>query len=192
MHLAHLILSAVIAAAEAGHGGGHGGGAASLISPDLALTIATWITFLLLVVLIGKFGWGPFTKALDERESKIADDVARAENARSEAERLLKQYEDQLARAREEADKVLAEGRSRAEATAARLEEEARKASEEMTERARQTIEAERLKAVSELNRIVATAAVDLAGKIIKEELDGKKHQKLIDATVSQMESLKK
>jgi len=47
------------------------------------------------------------------------------------------------------------------------------------------TIEGERQKAVSELKGIVANAASELTEKILKEELDMSRHEKLVEEVVS-------
>lgn len=178
------LLALAIAASE-----GAGASAEIVKASEWPLTVATWLTFLLLVFLMARFGWGPLTKALDEREARIADDVKRAENARAEAEALLKNYNDKLAAARAETDKLIADGRARAAEVAAGIEADAKKKAQETTERALAEIEGERQKAVTQLNRIVADAAVTLASKLMAEELDARKHQKLIESTLSQIGS---
>lgn len=162
-----------------------GGFKAQLMSPDLALTFATWITFILLIVLLKKFGWGPLTKALDEREAKIADDVRRAENARREAEEILSTYNRKLSEAGAEADRLINEARARAEEVGARMSDEARKTADEIIIKAKASIDSERQKAVAELREIVADAATGLAGRIIGEELDSTRHARLVDEAVA-------
>ncbi|RMH59962.1 MAG: ATP synthase F0 subunit B [Candidatus Hydrogenedentota bacterium] len=179
-----MLLFLVTAAAE--HGGEATGGGA-IIAPDFAVTIATWVTFGLLVFFLSRYGWGPFTKALDEREEKIANDVRKAEEARAEAQRLLEEYESRLGRARSEADKIIVDARQRAEEIAARLKKEAQADAAETIEKARQAIEAEREAAVVELKSTVAEAAVSLASKILREDLDRPKHERLIEETVREI-----
>lgn len=157
---------------------GSGGG---LTAVDPTLTIATWITFGLLFLLVGRFAWRPLIAAIDERERKIREDVAGAARARDEAEALLKSYEARLLATRKEADAILAEARGDAERfhkeAVGRADEEA-KARVEKSVRA---IEEERAKAVKELRTFAADAAVDLARKILKAEIDPAKHRALID-----------
>lgn len=180
-----LVTLALVAGGDAGHAEG-----VDIARYELALTLATWAAFLMLATIMGKFAWGPFMQALDEREAQIADDVKRAENARDEAERLLEEYNQKLRASKDEAAKIMADARETAEGIAAKINEDARKASEDMSEKARKQIEAEREKAIAALNKIVANAAVDLAGKLIEEDLDPKKHQKLIDSELADIDKL--
>ena len=57
---------------------------AGLLEPAVGLIFWTSITFLLLLVLLGKFAWKPILSALDEREKGIADSLTSAEKVRSE------------------------------------------------------------------------------------------------------------
>ena len=53
------------------------------------LTLWTGITFLVLLIVLGKFAWGPIVKMLAERERTIRDAIDSAKKERAEAERLL-------------------------------------------------------------------------------------------------------
>lgn len=165
----------------------HAGGGLkeALLKPDLALTLATWITFILLITLLKKFGWGPLTKAIDEREAKIAESVQRAENARNEAEQMLVDYNAKLAAAAVEADQHIKAARVRAEELTNRMAADAQKIAEDITAKAQASIEAERVKVVAELRSIVAESAANLAGRILDEEVDATRHGKLIEGVVS-------
>jgi F-type H+-transporting ATPase subunit b len=174
------------AASAAAHGAHEAGGAA-LVSPDFAITIATWIAFGALVFLISRFGWNPLVKSLDDREHGIQESVRRAEAARNEAERLLVDYNAKLSGAKAEVDRLIAEGRSRGEAVAAKIELDANARSQELITKAQQTIDSERQKAVAELRRIVADAGVGLASKILHEELDATRHERLVDEVVREV-----
>lgn len=182
----------LLLAAATEHGAEGGGGVKAFLNPDLALTGATWLTFFILIGLLKKFGWGPMTKALEDRESKIAESVHRAERARADAEELLMSYNQKLASAQGEADRVINNAREKAEQVAARMADDARKTAEEIVTKAQASIESERQKAVAELRGIVAESAAMLAGNILKEELDPKRHQKLIDNVVIDLPARRK
>ena len=62
--------------------------AASLLSANFGLAIWLGIAFLLLMILLRKFAWGPITSALEERESTIEESITRAERALAEAKQL--------------------------------------------------------------------------------------------------------
>src|SRR5512140_4025013 len=67
------------------------------------LTLWTGITFLVLLVVLGRFAWGPIVKMLNERERTIRDAIDSAKKERAEAERMLGEQKEALARAQREA-----------------------------------------------------------------------------------------
>lgn len=175
------ILAAALTAAE--EAGAHGG--PDMMAPDPTLTYATWITFFIFVAILAKFGWTPLVKSLDEREAAVADHVRRAEHARKEAEELLESYNQKLASAKAETDAMIVQARARGEEVVQRMTADAKQQAESIAKKAQESIEAERLRAVTELRQIVAEASVSLAGKILHEELTPARHAKLIDETVA-------
>src|SRR5947207_139712 len=81
--------------------------------PDLAIFSA--VIFLLLVAILGKFAWPTIVAALDERERKIADNIAAAEARHEEAKQLLAAHEAKLTAAAGEVRALMEEARRDAE-----------------------------------------------------------------------------
>jgi F-type H+-transporting ATPase subunit b len=79
------------------------------------------VAFLVLFFVLAKFAFPPITKMLDERANKIRESLERAEDTRVEAERLLDEYKVQMAEARQEASKVIEQGRTVAESIKAEI-----------------------------------------------------------------------
>ena len=77
--------------------------AGGLTDINPGLTLWTGITFLVLLVVLGKFAWGPIVKMLAERERTIRDAIESAKKERAEAERMLAEQKESLARAQREA-----------------------------------------------------------------------------------------
>src|SRR5689334_13520725 len=77
--------------------------AAGIMDLRPGLTIWTAITFLLLVVILSKFAWGPIVKMLDERERTIREAIDEAKKERADAERALSEQKATLAGAQREA-----------------------------------------------------------------------------------------
>src|SRR5690606_13117586 len=78
------------------------GGSPSLIGPISAGAIpalTTLVVFVLLLIVLGKYAWGPIASGLKAREDKIRKDIADAEAARAKAEATLREYEQRLASA---------------------------------------------------------------------------------------------
>ena len=150
---------------------------------DLALWTA--VVFILLVVVLWKFAFGPILKALDEREKYELDKRATIEKASDEAQKTLESYRQKLAESGEEARRLREEAKADAEKQATAIVAEARKAIAEERERANKEIRAAEDLALNELATRSAELATSLAGKIIQEKLNPAEHAKLVERVVS-------
>ena len=79
------------------------------------LIIWTIVTFICLAIVLAKFAWKPMLKALSDREEKIRSALEEADHARAEAAELVKQNQKNLARAEEDYQKMIREGKALAE-----------------------------------------------------------------------------
>src|SRR5258708_39629185 len=61
--------------------------AASFTDPSFALSFWTAVTFALLIVMMGKFAWGPILAMLETREKTIAEAIESAQRERAGAEK---------------------------------------------------------------------------------------------------------
>src|SRR5688572_23710058 len=77
--------------------------AGGIMDINPGLTLWTGITFLLLLVILKVFAWGPIVNMLKERERTIHDAIEQARKERAEAERMMTEQKDALAGARREA-----------------------------------------------------------------------------------------
>lgn len=175
-------IAALLPAVAAGPGKPGG-----LFDPELALTLATWITFVVFLGVIARFGWGPITRALDERERRMREDAERAETARRESEILLEEHRRSLDGAGEELERLIVAGKKRGEEIAERIRRDAQTSAEALTARARKEIEAERVKALAEVRAVAVEAAVLLSEKILEVEIDPARHEKLIEKTLEKL-----
>lgn len=157
---------------------GHGGGNPLIIDPDLA--IYTVIVFGLLLAVLYKFAWGPIIAALDAREQTVQDHLAAAEAKHEEAKGLLAAHEARLATAKDEVREMLEEARRDAEATKAQIAAEAEAAATARHDRAIRDIEQARDSAVRQLAETSANLAVDLAGKVVQQNLSPEQQAELV------------
>ncbi|QDU56375.1 F0F1 ATP synthase subunit B [Aeoliella mucimassa] len=149
-----------------------------VFDPDLA--IYTAIIFAVLLAVLWKFAWGPITEALDAREKAVADNIAAAEAKHEEAKGLLAAHEARLATAKEEVREMLEEARRDAEATKSQILSEAEAAAKSRHDRAVRDIEQARDSAVRTLAETSANLAVDLAGKVIAQNLSTDQQAELV------------
>ncbi len=142
--------------------------------------IAQMIVFLILIGFTMKFVWPPIVAALDERAKKIADGLSAADKARAELSVANQRVEQQLAAARDDAAKRLAD----AERLGQQMVEEAKtRASEEgakIIAAARAEAEQEAVKAREVLREQVAGLAVKGAEAILRREVNAVVHAELL------------
>jgi F-type H+-transporting ATPase subunit b len=165
------------------HLGSHGANAKpEEFKTDLA--IYTFVVFIVLMVILRAFAWKPITKALDERERRIADDIAAAMRGHEDAKKLLAQYEARLAAAQDEVRAIIEEGRKQATHLHDEILAKAREDAVAEMNRAKRDVETARDQALQQLAETSANLAVELAGKIVHAKLDAKEHGALIDEAV--------
>lgn len=157
------------------------------IDPDLA--VFTAIVFVILLVILRKFAWGPIMEGLDKRESSIAGQIEEAKQSNEKAQQALAEYESKLAAAADEVKALLAEARQDAEATKERIVAEAEEAARRERERAIEDINLAKDAAVRELAQRSVDAAVTLAGQVLRKEVDSQQHSQLIQDALEKFPS---
>jgi F-type H+-transporting ATPase subunit b len=163
-------------------------GEPSLFAGDLGNSVWTILIFVLVLVILGKFAWGPILKNLQARESFIHDALAKAKRDRDEAEARLREYEERLATARAEATAIVDEGRRDAEVVKRRIEEAAKVEADKMIDRARREIHLATVTATRELYDLSAKLATDLAARVLGREMTAKDHERLISEAIDSIE----
>ncbi|MBZ0201908.1 MAG: F0F1 ATP synthase subunit B [Ignavibacteria bacterium] len=159
----------------------------TLLSVEPGLLIWTIIIFFLLLLLLKKYAWGPLLKSLNEREQSIKDSVEKAEYLKQEAEKILAQNKALLAKADEDARKVIAEGKELAEKMRNEMISKTHDDTSRMISQAKSEIEREKIGALNTLKDEIANLAIQAAGKIIDENLDPAKQKKIIDGFINKI-----
>ncbi len=160
-------------------------GALTDINPGLTLWAA--ITFLVMLAVLSKFAWGPIVKMLDERGKTISEAIEAARKERAEAEKLLASQKESLAKATREAADIAKRNQLEVEALRQELTARARQEADELVASARKQIIEEKSKAAAELRSMVADLAIDAAGKLIKASLDEKTQRQLVEDYLRQL-----
>ncbi len=169
-----------LTALAAEHAGDASEAKPSLFAGDLGNAIWTLAIFFLLLFVLGKFAWNPLLRALQNREQFIRESLAAAKRDREGAEARLREYEQRIQKAHEQAAAIVEESRRDAEVVKRRLEEEARQSAEEMLERAKREIGIARDTALKDLYEQSAGLATTLAGSVLKRQLTSEDQQALV------------
>ncbi|SUP52529.1 F-type ATPase subunit b [Weissella viridescens] len=126
------------------------------------------IAFVILMLLLKKFAWGPVVKMMDDRANKVAHDLDSAEDARQQAEKLSKERQEQLTAARTDANKIVADAKKSADAQGKKIVADAQTKAQTLKDRAATQIEQDRSEAMTSAKNDVADLSVTIAQKIIQ------------------------
>lgn len=144
--------------------------------------LALWsvIVFVLFVVVLKSAAWGPLIAGLDERESKIREDIANAESARTKAERLLAEHSEKVEKAKEEIREMMSKAREDAERLKDDILSEARSEAESLRERAVEDVDRARDQALKELFDVVSAQVIGATEHILGRSLGDADQDRLI------------
>jgi F-type H+-transporting ATPase subunit b len=165
--------------------------AAGIMDLNPGLSLWTAITFLVLIVVLGKVAWGPIVKMLDERERTIRDAIEQAKKERAEAEKMLAAQKESLQKAQREAAELAKRSQGEVEKLRQELTARARKEADELVASARVQIQEEKSKALGELRGQVADMAIEVAKRLIPKAVDEKTHRALVEEFVQQLPGAK-
>jgi F-type H+-transporting ATPase subunit b len=148
-----------------------------LVNPGIGLIFWMTIAFVAILYILGKFAWKPILKALKEREKSIGEALHAADKAREEMKQMQFSNEQLLQEAKNERDAILAQARKIKDSI---IEESKVKASEEANRiiiSAKQSIENEKMAALTDLKNQIGELALEIARKILIRELSEPKKQ---------------
>lgn len=158
-----------------------------LLTPSIGLIFWMTISFIVLLIILGKYAWKPILKALENRENSIQKSLDEAKNAREEMAKLTSQNEQILKEARMEREAILKEAREIKDKIINDAKDAATAESNKIIQSTKETINAERISAINQIKSEVADLSVDIAKKVLQKELSSPEEQKkLIDSLVNQ------
>jgi F-type H+-transporting ATPase subunit b len=149
------------------------------------LTIWTGITFLILLFVLGRFAWGPIVATLKERERTIREAIDEAKRERAQAEKLLAEQKEGLARAQREAAEIARKNQQDVEALRVELTARARKEADELVADARRQIAVAVSRARVDLRSEVVDLAIEAAARLIKANLDDRSQRALVEEYIA-------
>jgi F-type H+-transporting ATPase subunit b len=145
------------------------------------------VILLILILLMRKFAWKPILNALDERETGIEDALKSAENAKREMENLQASNQKLLQEARTEREAMLKEAREIKTKMIEDAKTEAKEESEKLMQQAQASIETEKKAAIADLKSQVASLSIDIAEKVVRQELSNKdKQEQLVSSLLGE------
>ena len=159
---------------------------------DFSFGLFVWqsLIFLLLIFLLKKFAWKPILDAVNEREEGIKNALLSAEIAKRDMQNLKSDNEKLLADARVERDAMLKDAREIKDEIVAEAKDEAQVQVGKMIEQAKAAINIEKNAAMAELKSQVSNLSIEIAEKILRNELSDKAAQtKLVEKMLDDVKS---
>ena len=159
-----------------------------LVTPGIGLIFWMTLVFLLLLILLKKFAWGPILSSIKEREQSISTSLAMAKQTQEEMKRLQADNEKLLKEARGERDAILREANKLKDSIINEAKGKAQTEADRIVESARENIESEKRAALTEIKTQVAELSIEIAEKVLVAELsDKKKQSNLVQAQLDQL-----
>ena len=159
-----------------------------LIQVTPGLMIWTIICFAIAFFVLRRYAFGPIQKAIDERRERIRQSLNDADEARSEARRLLEEHRALIGQARGQGEEILNEARRVADAQRERVKEETEADRQRRLEETRRQIEAETHRALEQIRSEVAELTLIAATKVTGKSLDDADHRRIIDDAIRDLD----
>ena len=150
--------------------------------------IWTLITFVILVVILKRYAFGPLQRVIDNRRNEILKNIQAAEDNRREAGRLLAEYKQSIADAKHEAEDIIERARKVGETTRVEIVSDAKEHARKEVDDARAQIQRETRKAVREIRDQVADLAILAAEKVTASAISREDQVRLLDEAVSEID----
>jgi F-type H+-transporting ATPase subunit b len=152
---------------------------------NLPALVAQILNFVILLIVFRAFLYKPLLKMLDERKRRIQEGLEASDEAKKRLTETEKETGAEMAKARQEAQALIAQ----AQQTSARIAEEgranARTEAEQIIERARAEIALERDSAIADLRREFADLTITAAERVIRRSVDRDAHRDLIEQVLA-------
>lgn len=151
------------------------------VSIDTWTIIFTWINLIILIFIMKKLLFKPVTKMLSERENEVSSMYEKAESAQKNAEKLESEYTQKLSAAKEEAQRIMKDATDNANKKGEQIIFDAQEKASAAIVKAQKEIEREKLSAVSEIKKDIASIAVSVAEKVIEKDINEKDYERLVE-----------
>ena len=168
------------APARAGNGGG-------IYTGDLGQAVAAIAVFVVLLLILRKWAWGPIIAQLRQREDDITDSVQRAKSLEAKAQQLLDDYSQRLDKAQSDAAEVIAQAKTDGEQLRQEILAAARKEAKTSARQARNDIAVARDEVLKEMRQTTADMAMDIAEQIIRRGLAPSHQRRLLNELVEEI-----
>lgn len=175
-----LILAPVAALADTPSG-------ADVLVPKPAEFIPAFVAFLIIWSVLAKCVWPSITSKMEMRQKKIEGDLDAAERSKVDAEEELEKNKAKIVEAQKQAEEIISKAKQEVEQERSQVLGKAQSEADDILAKAQSTVESERKKAMIELSGQVVDLSVEIAGKIIGNDLSETSQRKLAEKYLAEV-----
>lgn len=158
-----------------------------ILIPKMAEFIPALIAFIIIWVILAKLVWPSVLEMMEKRQQKIQDDLDAAERSKIEAAEEAKSYEAKILDAHHEADAIVAKAKKEAEEVRTAVLAKAQREAADIIAKAHGAVDSERHKAMIELSGSVVDLSVEIASKIIGNDLSVEEQRRLAEKYLAEV-----
>ena len=156
---------------------------------DLNATFfAQILNFLILVAILRALCYKPVVRMIKAREDKIAESLAKADSAVAEAESLKKDYQAQLAEAREKAQAIVDKAEKVAASNRETSLQDTKREIEQMKKAAQAEIQRDRERAADQLKKEIVALSLLAAGKVVEKNMEASENEALVGDFIDKLD----
>jgi len=156
------------------------------MNPNITL-LGQMISFAILIWFTVKFIWPPLMKAIEERQQKIAEGLAAADNAQKNLAQSQDKANEALKEARVKANEIIEQAHQRANQIIDQAKNDAIAEANRQKAVAEAEIVAAANRAKEDLRKHVSALAVTGAEKLLRREIDANAHKALLDELAAEI-----
>ena len=158
-----------------------------ILIPKVAEFVPALIAFLVILAVLSKLVWPSVLEMMEKRQAKIQSDLDEAERSKREAAEEAKSYEGKILEAHHEADAIIAKAKKEAEEVRSQVLAKAQREAADIIAKAHGAVDSERHKAMIELSSSVVDLSVEIASKIIGNDLSEDEQRRLAEKYLAEV-----
>ena len=159
----------------------------SLVAVEPLTLIAQICNLFIQLFLFKKLFWNKIIAILDQRREAADKQIVDAQAAHAEAMAIKETYEQNMQKARVQADTILANAQKTATARSEEIIGQAQQTAAQIKQKAASDIELEKKKAINDAKNEISGIAMAIAGKVVQRELSAADQEQLIDSFIDEL-----
>lgn len=143
----------------------------AILTPDLGLLFWMLLAFIIVFIVLAKFGFPAIINMVEERKAYIDESLRKAHEANEKLANIKAESEQLLREAREQSAQIVKDAAAARDSMVSQAELKAREESARIIAEAKAQIENEKQAALNEIRGEVARLSVGIAEKVLRKEL---------------------